>query len=171
MNREVAIKLGKGNTLLNTTKGFLLCPCGCGYQLLCEDEVVKSRYGNWYRSKKCRKNHLRRRRRKRGIRWDIRSGWRKTEHYKGYIKPYRRTRRRENKAKAIYFLGGECEHCALRLNGKNGVVFEFHHLDGSEKEHNLGSLLLGSWDKIMKELVKCILLCKNCHAIEHYGEF
>lgn len=74
-------------------------------------------------------------------------------------------RRRTNKAKAVEYLGGCCKHCGLTTHHLG--VYDFHHVDMKEKEADPGSLLHYSWTKIQKELDKCILLCANCHRIEH----
>ncbi len=51
-----------------------------------------------------------------------------------------------------------------------GHCIEFHHLDPNKKEFTLceqrDSL---SWDKLMKEVKKCAILCGNCHTKVHYG--
>jgi predicted HNH restriction endonuclease len=47
--------------------------------------------------------------------------------------------------------------------------FDFHHPDPTIKEYG-GVAGLMSWSnttKLKQEVAKCILLCKNCHAIEH----
>jgi hypothetical protein len=74
---------------------------------------------------------------------------------------------RENKRKAIEYLGGKCADCG-------GIfppcVYDFHHLDIAEKEYNPSALLNGSrnFEKAKAELNKCILLCSNCHRTRHH---
>lgn len=99
---------------------------------------------------------------------------------KAYMKAYRqrnkeklsaqglinlRIRRKNNKEKAVAYFGNVCKHCKLETS--HLCVYDFHHLDMSEKEADPGSLLHYSWDRIKKELDKCIMLCANCHRIEH----
>jgi hypothetical protein len=74
-------------------------------------------------------------------------------------------RRKANKEKAAAYFNNECQHC--KLVSPHLCVYDFHHLDMSEKEADPGSLLHYSWDRIQKELDKCIMLCANCHRIEH----
>lgn len=74
-------------------------------------------------------------------------------------------RRRMVKLQAIEYKGGKCEHC-------HGVfipaVFDFHHTDPNEKDFNLASKgHCRSWDTVKSELDKCIMLCANCHRVEH----
>lgn len=74
-------------------------------------------------------------------------------------------RRVANKLKAIEYLGGKCVHCGIVSEHRS--IYDFHHLNREEKEADPGSLLHYSWSRIQKELDKCILLCANCHRIEH----
>lgn len=46
---------------------------------------------------------------------------------------------------------------------------DLHHLDPSEKEGNPSSFTKFSWNKLMKEASKCIVVCRNCHAKIHAG--
>lgn len=73
-------------------------------------------------------------------------------------------RRYRCKQAAVKLKGGKCSRC-----GWVGALagFEFHHLDPSKKEFGVGKLAQKSWKVIKKELEKCILLCANCHRIEH----
>jgi hypothetical protein len=71
----------------------------------------------------------------------------------------------KNKLKAIEYLGGKCAHCAIV--SKHRSIYDFHHLDKTTKEADPGSLMHYSWTRIQKELDKCILLCANCHRIDH----
>jgi hypothetical protein len=80
-------------------------------------------------------------------------------------------RKQKNKVKVIKLLGSSCQKCGLEYEGKNASVFDLHHLDPSEKEHRPSDVLRQSWKKIEKEISKCVLLCANCHRLEHQPEF
>jgi len=71
------------------------------------------------------------------------------------------------KIKAIHYKGGSCSKCSLALEDSHYAVFDFHHLDPSTKEFAWTKLRLRPWSVITKELDKCILLCANCHRLEH----
>ncbi len=75
-----------------------------------------------------------------------------------------KTRTKLHKQKAIEYLGGKCMHCGGKFHPS---VYDFHHVNPSEKEGLLSKILGASWIKIQKELDKCILLCANCHRLEH----
>ena len=51
------------------------------------------------------------------------------------------------------------------------ATLHFHHLDPSMKEIGLSVAIRLGWgrDKLQKELDKCVVLCANCHAKEHYS--
>jgi hypothetical protein len=71
-------------------------------------------------------------------------------------------RRFRTKAAAIELLGGKCVHCGWQ---GNQAALQFHHLTG--KDFTIGNVANKSWVSIKKEIQKCILLCANCHMIEH----
>lgn len=53
---------------------------------------------------------------------------------------------------------------------KRWYILDFHHLDPKKKDFHLGDYLHNSMNKILKELKKCIPLCRNCHSEFHYLE-
>jgi len=71
-------------------------------------------------------------------------------------------RRFRAKAAAIEFLGGKCTKCGWH---GNQAALQFHHLKG--KDFTIGNVANKSWDSIKSEMKKCVLLCANCHMIEH----
>ena len=75
-----------------------------------------------------------------------------------------RKRRRNLKLLAVEYKGGECCKC-----GYNKCVdaLEFHHLDETQKEFGIGNGNTKSWEKIKKEIDKCILVCSNCRKEIH----
>lgn len=76
-----------------------------------------------------------------------------------------RLRRLRIKKKSVEYKGGACERCGY---DKHLAALEFHHLDPTEKDFTITtSKHSHSWVKIQAELDKCILLCSNCHGIEH----
>ena len=46
-------------------------------------------------------------------------------------------------------------------------AIDFHHLEPSEKEYNPSSIRRRDSSVIRKELMKCIILCSNCHRELH----
>jgi|19_taG_2_1085344.scaffolds.fasta_scaffold00490_2 5-methylcytosine-specific restriction endonuclease McrA len=65
---------------------------------------------------------------------------------------------------AVLYKGGKCQDCGY--DGYYGAL-EFHHVNPEEKEMSWKAMRVCSWDKMMKELDKCILLCSNCHSELH----
>ena len=57
-------------------------------------------------------------------------------------------------------MGGKCSRCEYDNEPR---ILNFHHL--GDKVDNVTNLM--SLDKIRVEAKKCILLCPNCHALEH----
>jgi len=72
-------------------------------------------------------------------------------------------RRWKSKIELVNKLGGKCERC-----GYDGhpAALQFHHKDPTNKTFQLNSNKLLTKDR-NKEVKKCILLCANCHSIEH----
>ena len=60
----------------------------------------------------------------------------------------------------------ECTKCGYN---KTYWALDFHHKDPSEKEELIGKTVIRGWSKerIKKEIDKCIVVCKNCHAEIH----
>lgn len=73
-------------------------------------------------------------------------------------------RRFRAKAAAIRLLGGKCSKCGWH---GNQAAMQFHHKNASEKDFIIGNVGNKSWDSIINEMKKCVLLCANCHMIEH----
>ena len=75
-------------------------------------------------------------------------------------------RRRRNYRKFLeYKFTLKCERCGF----DNHVALDFHHIDPALKDRNISSAVLQGWSlkRVMKEIDKCIVLCANCHRIEH----
>jgi len=66
------------------------------------------------------------------------------------------------KARIIESMGGKCNLCGYN---RCNTALELHHIDPSKKEISFGSIRANprSWEKIVEELKKCVLLCANCH--------
>jgi hypothetical protein len=76
-------------------------------------------------------------------------------------------RGKEKRTKMLEYLGGECLQCTYK---KHLSSLDIHHLDPTEKDPSSRHWRGWSWSRIEKELQKCIILCKNCHAAVHAGE-
>ncbi len=76
-------------------------------------------------------------------------------------------RRLRLKKKLVDMTGGECQLCGY---SRCLTALDFHHVDEKTKEFGLSQRdLTKSWDKIIHELTKCILVCANCHREIHAG--
>lgn len=61
-------------------------------------------------------------------------------------------------------MGGKCVRCGW---AGDQAAFQFHHTGSEGKDFTIGNAANKSWDSIKIEMKKCILLCANCHMIEH----
>ena len=77
---------------------------------------------------------------------------------------YKITRKYAHKDRAIEYLGGKCSNCDGVFPR---VVYDFHHLDPTQKEFKVNQIVQRHWKGLKIELDKCTLLCANCHRIEH----
>ena len=71
---------------------------------------------------------------------------------------------KQRKIDAVNHMGGKCQKCDY---SKCMGALEFHHLDPSQKDVVWDKMRLMSWDKVLLELKKCILVCANCHREIH----
>lgn len=76
-------------------------------------------------------------------------------------------RREKTKQLAIEYKGGKCQCCGY---DKYQGALEFHHLDSNEKDFGIAEKgYTRSFEKVKKELDKCVLVCSNCHKEIHAG--
>ena len=73
--------------------------------------------------------------------------------------------RRLTKIKLIEYKGGQCEVCGY--NKRIPSAYDFHHSDPREKIFGISNGNTLGIETMKKEVDKCILLCKNCHAEIH----
>jgi hypothetical protein len=60
--------------------------------------------------------------------------------------------------------GSSCVDCGI----SDPLVLEFHHL--RDKSYNVAQILHWSWERILLEIDKCIILCANCHRVRTIKE-
>ena len=82
---------------------------------------------------------------------------------------YRLTRKRNRDNCRQKFSEWKSEKGCLVCSENEPCCLDLHHLDPSEKEADPSSLAAGSWDKLMEEVSKCVVVCKNCHCKIHAG--
>ena len=97
------------------------------------------------------------------------------EYQKQYAELYKveknnrdKARRLLKKKRAIALLGGRCKRCGLE--SEHTTVYDFHHTDPFSKGKDIkggSDFMRKAWERIEAEIKKCILLCANCHRIEH----
>ena len=73
-----------------------------------------------------------------------------------------------NKKKSVEFFNGICYDCGLKSEYYD--VYDFHHIDPSNKENEISDIMNRAWKTIQAEIEKCIMLCANCHRIRHAKE-
>ena len=84
-----------------------------------------------------------------------------------YMRKAVKKRRKRLREMAREYKGGKCTICGY---DKCQRALSFHHLDPKQKNFGISmSGLTRSWDKIKKEIDKCILFCANCHMELHEG--
>ena len=68
---------------------------------------------------------------------------------------------------AVEYKDGKCKLC-----GYDGCIqaLEFHHVGNTGKDVGISDKgYTRSWQRVKKEIDKCILVCANCHRELHVG--
>lgn len=86
-----------------------------------------------------------------------------------------RTRRQEaanianqkRKRLAVNHFGDKCHDCERTYPQ---YVYQFHHLDPTQKDYNPSASIQNGMTAMWRELAKCVMLCANCHMIRHHGK-
>jgi hypothetical protein len=70
-----------------------------------------------------------------------------------------------------YKTGLKCQN--PKCHESDPCCLEFHHLNPNTKDFDLASAARQgySWDRLMKEVDKCAVLCSNCHRKLHSGRW
>jgi len=56
-----------------------------------------------------------------------------------------------------------------QLTHEDHRLFDFHHIDPATKQFSIGTNgHCRKWEDVLIEIEKCIILCANCHRIEHW---
>ncbi len=72
------------------------------------------------------------------------------------------------KVKTLEYKGKSCEICGY---DKCEEALVFHHKESGAKDFAVsGQGCTRSWDRIKRELDKCILICANCRAEIHHRQ-
>lgn len=71
-------------------------------------------------------------------------------------------RMRKRKTLLVKLLGGKCFDCRRRYPS---CCFHFDHRNPKSKKYNLARILNYGLSTLLSELVKCDLVCANCHAV------
>lgn len=71
--------------------------------------------------------------------------------------------RQRAKRKLVESKGGKCEMCGYDKCIDN---LTFHHIDPSKKDFQIGGMSV-SYDRLLVEIAKCKMLCRNCHGEVH----
>jgi len=72
--------------------------------------------------------------------------------------------RKRKKIELVEYKGGKCEKCGY---DKCIHALEFHHKDPSEKDFTISGKSW-SFERLKKEVDKCIMVCSNCHKELHH---
>ena len=74
------------------------------------------------------------------------------------------TRNRSKKQQAVDHFGNKCLDCKKTYPN---CVYQFHHLDPTQKDVNPSYAMANGLESMWKELEKCVMLCANCHIVRH----
>lgn len=81
---------------------------------------------------------------------------------------YSKQARKQVKTLLVDAFGSRCCYCGEIFPIE---VFEFHHMVGETKSFDIAQGISKhvSWEKLIKEVEKCVMLCANCHRMLHHG--
>jgi len=117
-----------------------------------KNETNFHRKGNGFQSmcKECRKIYIR-------------------EHYQKNKQKYIDKARESNHRLKEWFRELKRNLACERCGEKHIACLEFHHVDPSKKDFQVGGMATWGRKRLLKEIDKCVVLCANCHRKEHHN--
>ena len=101
----------------------------------------------------------------------------KEYHHKNKSDPIYREKRRvaqqKRRERRMAWWNGIRASLSCEICGESRTpCLDFHHKDPSSKEFGFGKAVSHFMPrgKILKEIEKCVVLCANCHRMEHHNE-
>ncbi len=143
----------------DTIMDVVKCRCGCGKELTTNDKYGRVReYISGHNNRKYDDPN------------EYRKRW--VRDNRKIVNKARRKRLKKRKIELMsLYTDNKCVSCGVEYNGKNGVIFQFHHIIPENKKFVIGSNLEKPFDILCEEVQKCDLYCANCHFILHIGEY
>lgn len=91
------------------------------------------------------------------------------EHYQKYKKQYNeRNKAQRDRTMSII---NEAKSSGCIICGEDFVQsLDLHHVN-SDKDYEVSSMKGMNDQKVLAEIAKCVVLCRNCHAKVHVGYF
>ena len=95
-------------------------------------------------------------------------------HYANNPKYKERIKRNNKKHKTAckkWLMEYKCTLSCLKCGENHPATLDFHHTDPKEKDISVSDKfrVYATIPLLKKEIAKCIVLCSNCHRIEHHG--
>jgi Icc-related predicted phosphoesterase len=87
------------------------------------------------------------------------------KYQRDYYHNKRKSQRYSKKLELLKLHGSKCSLCGY---DKCTAALEFHHTDRNLKKFAIGETFR-SFEKLKEEAMKCIILCANCHAEQHFS--
>ena len=93
------------------------------------------------------------------------------EHYQKNKLKYNE-RNQQQKARTYQLILQAKKDGCIICNEDFPPALDFHHINGEEDKVQEISAMRGMNDnKVLAEIAKCVVLCRNCHAKVHNGNF
>jgi len=82
----------------------------------------------------------------------------------------RKDRRRQELRRWLHEMKRDELEC-VRCGEGRPPALDFHHMDGAEKNLGIAEMVNHGYSKesIAEEIKECVVLCANCHRVEHYA--
>lgn len=88
--------------------------------------------------------------------------------YKANSKAHITQVRQNTKLRNQVFYQWKATQCCVACGEAHRSCIDFHHIDPSSKDFTLGDATTNvGWNKLISELRKCVIVCKNCHCKVH----
>ena len=89
------------------------------------------------------------------------------EKWSIYMKEYLKKRREAN---SKWWYEYKSQFMCLHCGESRPECLDFHHMEKSKKEFHVAAIRIRSKRtkaQVLEEIKKCVVLCANCHRIEH----